>query len=274
MAYGFATHLWISGTPESATLRAWLLAAAPDAREEDVVALRLGERTLLAAVNTSEHDARWRGIRLVTTVTKHVRGFAWVSIDIHPDQGFWRIERQDGEVISWDPDGLPTTEGAETSDAVEPDAKLVERAKGVIRSLVPLELREYHHYVDWGHQLEDTPDGAPAPGLTGVHVRRFATGLPSAPVRPGVVRSARSPAIWLLALCLLASAFTVSVVQPPGPDAFLARFMFFTLEAFVFWSMCLGGLRVSAGGWSRLKVWLAGCAAIFGAGVLWGLVPV
>jgi hypothetical protein len=271
MAYGFAAHLWIFGTPEPATLRAWLLAVAPDAREEDVVAVRLGQRTLLAAVNTNERDARWRGIRLVTSVAQQVRGFEWVSIDLHPDQDFWRIERPDGDVLSWGPTAPPEPEGAEASEPVRPGAQLVERARGVIRSLVPLELRELHHYVDWAHQLEDTPDGAPAPQLAGNPVRRFALGLPSAPVQPLGVRKARSLAFWLLVLCLLASGFTVSVVQPPGPGAFLARFIHFTLAAFMFWSMAVGA---GAGRGSRLKVWLAGCAAVVVAGAIWGLVPV
>jgi hypothetical protein len=271
MAYGFAAHLWIFGTPEPATLRAWLLAAAPDAREEDVVAVRLGQRTLLAARNTNEREARWRGIKLVTGAAQHVRGFEWVSIDLHPDQDSWCIERPDGEVLSWDPTELPESEGSEASAPAKPGAEFVERARGIIRSLVPLELRELHHYVDWAHQLEDTPDGAPAPELAGHPVRRFTLGLPSAPVQPQVVRAERSLTFWLLALCLLAAGFTVSVVQPPGPGAFLRRFIHFTLEAFVFWSMASG---VSAGKGSRLKVWLAGCAAIVGAGVIWGLVPV
>jgi hypothetical protein len=86
-----------------------------------------------------------------------------------------------------------------------------------------------------------------------------------------VVRAARSLVFWLLTLCLFASGFTVSVVQPPGPAAFLDRFIHFTLEAFVFWSMAVGA---GASEGTRLKARLTGCAAIVGAGVVWGLVPV
>ncbi|WPB76601.1 hypothetical protein KYC5002_47390 [Archangium violaceum] len=271
MAYGFATHLWILGTPEPLTLRAWLLAAAPDAREGDVVALRLGERTLLAAVNKNEREARWRSIGLVTSVAQHVRGFEWVSLHLYPDHDLWRIERQDGEVLSWDPNTLPEPEGAEPPEPPRPGAELMERARSVIRSLVPLELHELHHYIDWGHELEDTPDGALAPSLEGDSVRRFALGLPLAPVPSRVARAVRSPAFWLLVLCLLASGFTVSVVQPPGPGAFLVRFIHFILEAFVFWSMAVGA---GVDGGSKRKVWLTGCAAIVVAGAVWGLVPV
>src|SRR5262249_50282728 len=105
MAYGFATHLWIHGTPEPDVLRTWLQAAVRDVKEEDLVALRLGDRTLLMPVNTAQRDQRWRSIGIIEAVSAQVKDHDWVSVDLMPDLDSWRVERRGGPALEWDPEG-------------------------------------------------------------------------------------------------------------------------------------------------------------------------
>lgn len=58
------------------------------------------------------------------------------------------------------------------------------RAKEVVRTVVPLGLKELHHYVEWAHELEEVAPGALAPSLEGVRVEALTLGLPPGPERP------------------------------------------------------------------------------------------
>jgi hypothetical protein len=261
MSYGFATHLWILGRPGAATLKRWIQAAKPDAKEQDIVAYELDDRTRLSAVNTDDRQARWRSIEIVTSVSAQVDGFEWVKIDLHPDHDSWSIARSTGELLERDPEKNR-----------EPTAPEIERAKGIIRDLVPLELQEIHHYVDWAQELEERSDAAPVPNMPTIVRHQLSLGLPSTP-RP--IQKRISPAAWILmALCAVATAFTVSVVQPPGPAAFKARLLHFGIEGAIFWAMAFAGARNSSALISDLRLFATGLAAILAVGVIWSLVPV
>jgi hypothetical protein len=154
MALGSATHLWLLGTPSTETLRAWVLEAVPAATESDVVALRLGPRTLLAAVNTSDRAWWSRSVDVVSGVQPH--GMESIFIGLYPDSGEWEVTSRHGA-------------------RVETEA----RAKEVVRSVVALELTELHHYVEWAQAVEELDSGAVVPELDGVTVEVLTLGLPS-----------------------------------------------------------------------------------------------
>mgnify|MGYP001587412607 CR=1 FL=1 len=154
MALGSATHLWLLGTPSVETLHAWVLEAVPAATESDVVALRLGQRTLLAAVNTSDRAWWSRSVDVVSGVQPH--GMESIFIGLYPDSGEWEVTDRHGA-------------------RVETEA----RAKDVVRSVVPLELTELHHYVEWAQEVEELDSGAVVPELRDVRVEVLTLGLPS-----------------------------------------------------------------------------------------------
>ncbi len=157
MALGSVTHLWIFGAPSPEALRSAVLAAMHDAREDEVLALRLGPRTLLAAVNTSDRAWRRRSIDLVSGV--RLAAFETVFVAMYPDVDAWELISRTGEEITRD--DLPS-------------------ARLLLRELVPLELKELHHYVEWAQALEETSSGQPAPALRGVNVEVLSLGLPPA----------------------------------------------------------------------------------------------
>lgn len=270
MAYGFATHLWVLGAPAPDQLKEWLLAAAPDLHQGDVEVWRLGDRVLVGALNTSDRESRWRSIGVVNSLSAFVKGFEWASIDIQPDHDIWRIQQSTHEAIEWDP------EEAEEEHPEAP-AALVEKAKELVRSLVPLKLDELHHYVDWAHELEETQEGATAPALN-VPIRRLLLGLPAAPPPPiavAVTQGVRSGLFryWLEVACVVATAFTVSVVQGPGPGQFAARLNHFLIQAGSLWLLAIVLMGVTSNGWPRLKDVFVAVAAFGFAALFWGLVP-
>ncbi len=264
MAYGSATHLWIHGTPEAAVLKDWILAAKPDATDADLSAFRLGSRTLLVAVNVNDGELRWRSIRLIGSTSSHIRGFDWTLIDMHPDASFCQLEGPSFEPIHWD-------------ERSNPSPAVLDAARARIRALVPLELLEVHHYVDWAHKLETIDDGARAPDLTGT-VQFIALNLPANAYRP--TPSERPPSLidralpfLILAFCIVATLFTVSVTQAPGPNAFISRALHVEIQATLFWLFALFVGDVRHRDWSRAQLILIGLAAISASAVLWGVVP-
>ena len=158
MALGSATHLWLMGTPSTETLRAWVLEALPAATEADVIALRLGARTLLAAVNTSDREWWRRSVDLVSGVKP--QGVESVFIAVYPDTGDWEVlDRR----------------GAHAESEVD--------ARAVVGAVVPLELKELHHYVEWAHEVEELETGALVPALGETRVEVLTLGLPPGPPR-------------------------------------------------------------------------------------------
>lgn len=264
MAYGYACHLWVLGAPEPSTLKGWLVAAIPEVREGDLEVWRLGQRLLVGAVNTSDREARLRSMRTVEALAAAVKGFDWVRLELFPDSGFWSLERSAEPALSWDAD----------DEEGDPPIALLQQAKEVVRALVPLELAELHHYVDWAHALEATVPGEPAPALR-VPVERVSLGLPAAPPAPAAARAGSFLVEhWLAACCALASAFTVSVVQAPGPAAASARFSHFLWESFSLWLLGVVLLGVTSNGWPSARTCGASAVLMVAAGAAWSLVPV
>lgn len=264
MSYGFATHLWIHGTPIVAVLKNWILAAAPDATDADLSAIRLGDRTLLAAVNTNDREVRWRSIGIVGSVPAHIEGFDWTLIDIHPDASSCEVTGSALEAIRWD-------------DSSAPSAALVDATRQRIRHLVPLKLEHVHHYVDWAHELEDVDDGGPAPHMSAM-VELLSLGLPPrapGPVPPNTQLSfmRRALPFLILAFCVIATWFTVSVTERPGPQAFVSRALHVEIQASLFWLLAVFGGDVSHPIWSRTRLVLTGLAAITVSAGLWGISP-
>lgn len=152
MAFGSVTHLWIEGAPTPETLRRWVTGGMPNATEGDLIAYRLGARTLLSAINISHREARSRSEEVVaqTSVDADV---GCTLVEFNPDHGSYSI---DGEAI--DP----------------ADAAQVGAARAHLASVLQLEVDSLDAYVEWGQALEETPD-----------VERLAIGLPpSLPLSP------------------------------------------------------------------------------------------
>jgi hypothetical protein len=204
MAYGFATHLWIYGTPSGETLRRWVVESCPDARETDLVVFRLGDRTVISAANVDDRTARYRSIGVVGSLARGVpSGMATTFVDLQPDVESYVV---DDEVDARDPDQ-------------------VEAAKRRLQKLVRLELEELYHYVDWAHALEELEDGAPAPSLPGVAVQRLELGLPpraarasspvGAAVTPvGLAGAGPSGAVTAVAWLFFAPLLVLSIAGP------------------------------------------------------------
>lgn len=209
MALGSATHLWIDGTPEPAELREWVLAARPDAREDDLLALRLGPRTLLCAVNTSDRAWWSRSVDVVSAVRPRAAG--WTALGVYPDTGDFELSASDGVSVSWD-------------QAHPPEADALGLAGERIRRLVPLALTQVDHYVEWAHEVEDCVAGDPAPELTGVVVEPLALGLPPGPDRrppPGAAAATSAAqrvadgAVRAFGLVLLVPYLALGLAVPP-----------------------------------------------------------
>ncbi len=198
MAYGFATHLWIEGTPEPETLRNWVLGGVPDATERDLQVFRLGNRTLLSATNIDDREMRWRSISVVGSVASSLPNDVTTTfVNCQPDVESYEV---DGEI--------------DHKDAVQ-----VAAARERLRKLVPLEFKELYHYVDWAHELEDAQEGAPAPSLPGVMVERMSLGLPAgqpqrtkdyAPLATG--DNVRHPWVWIGLALVAAALFLIAIL--------------------------------------------------------------
>ena len=170
MALGSATHLWLFGTPSPETLRAWVLEAVPAATEADVHALRLGQRTLLTAINTSDRDSWSRSVHVISGIKP--QGVESVFIGVYPDTGDWEVLDRSGA-----------------------HADTEEDARAVVGAVVPLDLKELHHYVDWAHEVEELETGALVPSLGEVRAEVLTLGLPPGPARPmqAFVQKVESP---------------------------------------------------------------------------------
>ncbi len=268
MAYGSATHLWILGTPTPSEVKEWLSTVAPDVHSGDVDAWQLGDRLLLGAVNTSEHEWRSRSIGVVSSLSSTIKGFDWVSIDIQPELDSWRIENSAGALLE---------RSEQPDNESQLSLEMLEQAKKLVRELVPLKLEELHHYVDWAHELEDLGTGQPAPEL-GVPVHRIELGLRPAPPPPAVAEAAQTTAAgvldhWLSIACIVATAFTVSMVQAPGPSAFASRLNHFLIQAASMWLLGTLLTGVTANGWPGVRPTLVSAGAIFTAGIIWSIMP-
>lgn len=158
MALGSATHLWLFGTPSVETLRAWILESVPAATEADVLALRLGQRTLLTAINTSDRAWWSRSVDVVSGVKP--QGVESVFIAVYPDTGDWEVLDRTGAHAESEAD-----------------------ARAVVGAVVPLELTELDHYVEWAHEVEELESGALVPSLGEVRVEVLTLGLPPGPAR-------------------------------------------------------------------------------------------
>jgi hypothetical protein len=197
MAYGYATHLWIDGAPDAETLRQWVVGGLPDATERDLEVFRLGNRTLVSAINIDDRDVRWRSIRLVESVAGQLPdGVRKTFVNLQPDVESYEVN---GEI--------------DLGDAAQMAA-----AKAQLRRLVPLELEEIYHYVDWAHELEEAEEGSPVPSLPGVLVQRVLLGLPPGEAHPVKVHvpmangeKVRQPWLWIC-LAVVAAAVFLKIV--------------------------------------------------------------
>lgn len=271
MAYGFATHLWLLGAPVPAQVTDWLVAAAPDIHQGNVEVWRLGDRVLISALNTSDRESRWRSIDLVNSLPALAKGFEWVSIDIQPDHGFWRVQKSTNEALEWDPDQAE-------EEHPEAPAALVERAKQLVRSLVPLKLDELHHYVDWAQELEATQEGA-TENVLNVPIQRLSLGLPPAPLPPIAVAVTQGVwsglyKFWLEIACVVATALTVSMVQGPGPGRFSVRLNHFLIQAGALWLFGVVLMGVTSNGWPHFREFLWAVTVFAVSGLLWSALPV
>lgn len=271
MAYGFATHLWVLGKPSPSQIREWLKSAVPDVHEGDVEVWQLGERVVLGAVNTSDREWRWRSIGVVHATRPAVQGFEWVSVDVHPDHNSWRVERSSGEVFEWD-----SEEADDGQD--EPSPESIRGAKEILRSLVPLKLEQLHHYVDWAHELEEVGDGGLAPELN-VASHRLALELPPAPAPAAAVRVAekavpRLAKYWLSIASVAATAFTVSMVQAPGPGAFTIRLNHFLIQGASLWLLGTVLAGVTSNGWPGVRITGWSTVVVVVSGLVWAALPI
>jgi hypothetical protein len=73
--------------------------------------------------------------------------------------------------------------------------------------------------------------------------------------------------------CISGTAFTVSALQPPGPDAFSARATHFLVQAFLLWLLVAGLMGVSSNGWPGLRSFVVAALSVMGTAVLWGVMP-
>jgi hypothetical protein len=223
---------------------------------------------LVSAADLDDRERRWRAIGAVFAVAPLVRGFEWVAVDVQPDHESWRLEKSTGEVLEWDPESPPAGERGARRDSVEV-------AKGWLRTLVPLELKELHHFVDWAQVLDAVDDGGIAAPLT-TPLRRLALDLPKAPTPPTPihVRAGRGLApYWLAAACIMATAFTVSMAQAPGPGAFVSRLTHFLVQGASLWVLGTVLLGITSNGWPRLRVAMRSGAAVVIASLLWSALP-
>ena len=143
--------------------------------------------------------------------------------------------------------------------------------------LAPLKLDELHHYVDWAHELEGVQEGEVAPALN-VPVHRLSLDLPPAPPPPIPVAMAQGVSsglfkYWIEVCCIVVTAFTVSVVQGPGPGAFAARLNHFVIQAGSLWLLVVVLMGMTSSGWPRLREFLSAAVAFAVCGLVWAAVP-
>jgi hypothetical protein len=79
---------------------------------------------------------------------------------------------------------------------------------------------------------------------------------------------------WLEVACVVATAFTVSVVQGPGPGQFAARLNHFLIQAGSLWLLGVVLMGVTSNGWPHFRDFLVAVTAFAVSGLLWSAVPV
>lgn len=270
MAYGSAHHLWIfkplTGDQASALVRAH----ASEGCSDDLRAYRVGERTLFTSVGHGDRELRGRSVSILEQLAQAPLDGRWCFVAVLPDHDQWTITSSTG---------VQSSSELEDGD-VGPDRSSAEQqkqARAIIEEELSLPLKALHHYVDFGHSLLDTPDGSASRLLPAEVVRRLELSLPSAPPAGAVspTSSAKKPfaVAWAsLVACIALSAFTVSVTQPPGPDAFIVRAVHLAIQSALFWLLFAFKVETPVG-MRRGRLVLTGLGVCLGGALAWGMVP-